>query len=73
MKFKSEIGRRDFIKNLGAVGALHALSPYEKLLMNLRADSKRLSWKAFRGTTFEGNWQPAEIEGRIPAQLQGSL
>ncbi len=79
MSFEStNNSRRDLIKSLSALGVLSLTqSPFENFLMGLNTgpntDPQRLSWKAFRETNFEGSWQPTEIEGEIPSQLQGSL
>ena len=37
------------------------------------AETNRLSWKAHRGSGFEGSWAARGVEGRIPEGLRGTL
>jgi all-trans-8'-apo-beta-carotenal 15,15'-oxygenase len=72
---KQVYDRRIFLKALGGLGALslteHPL--HHLFLYSNQNKMDRVSWKANRGTQFEGPWIPSLIEGNIPAQLNGKL
>ncbi len=72
---KPSHNRRLFLKAVGGLGALSLTDhPLHQLLYySSQNRSDRISWKANRGTQFEGKWEPSLIEGQIPAQLSGKL
>lgn len=67
--------RRLFLKAMGGWGALSLTENPLHHLFNFSLQNKmdRISWKANRGTNFEGAWTPSLVEGQIPAQLNGKL
>lgn len=73
-----DLSRRKFISTTGTAGALSFLAanmsyfplmaaPWERPRRN------RVSWLAYRSTSFEGEFQVRSIEGQIPTSLNGSL
>ena len=66
------ITRRDFLAQTGSLSSLLVLS-YAVPAWAAPGTELRLSQRAHRGTTFEGNWQPPEIEGALPPDLRGTL
>ncbi len=77
--------RRDFLKLHSGLLAFSAfpnpqgLLKFERLGMTTdfgptqNEASGRLSWMAYRGTDFEGEWKPSRIEGTLPQELSGTL
>lgn len=75
MILKQKHDRRLFLKAMGGLGALSLTDhPIHQLLnYSNRNKMERISWKANRGTNFEGSWRPGLIEGQVPTQLNGNL
>lgn len=68
--------RRDFLESAASFSALTLVSSpldWIKGAYAFEQTESRLSWLAHRGTHFEGDWNPASIEGEIPADLRGTL
>lgn len=66
------ITRREFLAQTSSLSSLLVLS-YAVPTWAAPGTEPRLSQRAHRGTTFEGNWQPQEIEGAMPPDLRGTL
>ncbi len=66
--------RREFIQSTAALAALSILGePLSLGAVPGPSRPKRLSQLAHQGTSFEGSWQPTEIEGALPTELRGTL
>ncbi len=70
----SDLGmtRRDFARLVTALGALGYIDE-RRVAMALETDERRLGWLSNRDAGREGTWDVTEIEGTIPAGLDGTL
>ncbi|MEM8710220.1 MAG: carotenoid oxygenase family protein [Planctomycetota bacterium] len=66
-----DLSRRDFVRTVLASSALGWLEP--PALALALGDSKRLSFLANGTAGAEGCWRVMKIEGKIPAELNGTL
>jgi all-trans-8'-apo-beta-carotenal 15,15'-oxygenase len=65
------MGRRDLIRGLGALGACGLLD--QKLLAQVFAPSTHISRLAEQPPNREGRWNARRIEGQVPRDLNGTL
>lgn len=70
--FPTSLTRRDFHRTLATLAAFGLLDPAAQL-MAMATEPKRLSWLANRTAAGEGEWTATDIEGRVPAELRGTL
>lgn len=69
------LNRRELFRIGLRASALLALNP-ARLLASLPApgtDPQRLSFRSYRTATIEGSWRLSDIEGTVPAELQGEF
>lgn len=73
--FESGLQRRDVLKVMGGAAGFSLLNPHLFWLKAYAQESEnhRLSYRAFSGAHFEGEWTPRLIEGQIPIDLKGTL
>ncbi len=64
--------RRRFGKIVLGLGAL-GLIESQSVVRAIETNRRRLSWLAYRTAEREGVWELTDIEGRVPADLDGTL